>query len=134
MRFPRTNWFTCDAKRSRAAFTLVEALAALAFLAIVIPVAVEGLRVASLAGQMALRKTEAARVADRMLGELIATGQWKQGSSGTVREGVREFRWKVQSQAWDKDALKLVTVQVTYAVQNQDYDLSVSTLLDPDAL
>ncbi len=120
------------ANRKSAGFTLVEALAALAFLAIVIPVAVEGLSVASRAAQVAIRKSEAVRVADRMLAELLVTGQWKRSSGGSVREGDQDYRWKVESQAWEKDTLKLVTLQVTYAVRNQDCDIRVSTLLDPD--
>jgi type II secretory pathway pseudopilin PulG len=62
-------------KRSASAFTLVEVLAALAFMAIVIPVAVEGLRVANLAGQVGQRRAVAARIADRILNELFVTGQ-----------------------------------------------------------
>jgi hypothetical protein len=42
-------------------------LAALLFLAIVIPTVVEALHVASLAGEVAVRKSAAARVADRIL-------------------------------------------------------------------
>ena len=75
---------------------------------------------------------EAVRVADRMLAELLVTGQWKRSSGGSVREGDQDYRWMVESQAWEKDTLKLVTLQVTYAVRNQDYDIRVSTLLDPD--
>ena len=43
------------------AFTLAEVLAALMFMAIVIPVAVQGLRVSSRAGALAERKREAVR-------------------------------------------------------------------------
>ena len=99
MRFPRTNSSTCAADGARAAkaagFTLVEAIAAMAFLAIVIPVAIQGLQIASRAGTVALRKSEAVRVADHMLGEMVATGQWKQSGGGTVREGIHEYRWKM---------------------------------------
>jgi type II secretory pathway pseudopilin PulG len=108
----------------------VEALAAMLFLAIVIPVAVQALQIASRAGTVALRKSEAARVADHLLGEMVATGQWKQGGRGTVREGLHEFAWSVDSKAWDKDALKLVTLRVVYNVQNREYDVQVSTLVD----
>src|SRR5437660_12779604 len=52
-------------KRS-AAFTLAEVLAALAFMAILIPVVIECLNIASRAGEVAQRKTEAARVAERL--------------------------------------------------------------------
>ncbi len=63
--------------RRTAAFTLAEVLAALTFMAIVIPVAIEGLRIANRAGVVAQRKTVAARVADSVLNEALvapATG------------------------------------------------------------
>src|SRR5215207_7041870 len=61
-------------RQSSGAFTLAEVLAALAFMAIVIPVAVNGLRVANLAGQVGERKAVAARVAERVLNEWTVTG------------------------------------------------------------
>jgi len=120
--------------RPRSGFTLVEVLAALAFMAIVIPVAVEGLRVANLAGQVSQRKTVAARVADRVLKEWIVTGQTQApAQSGVVREGAFEFRWTLRSQPWNQDTMKLITVEVLYTVQGQDYDVHLSTLLDNSA-
>src|SRR6266404_2945727 len=74
---------------SASAFTLAEALAALLFLAIVIPIAVQGLPIASLAGEVGQRKSIAARVAERVLNENVATTNWNQSSrSGTITEGV----------------------------------------------
>jgi Tfp pilus assembly protein PilV len=71
------------------AFTLAEVLAAMLFLAIVIPAAVEALHVASLAGEVAARKGAAARVADRILNESLVTTNWNNGTqSGTVTEGI----------------------------------------------
>ena len=71
MKFAIPNLPSSGARRTanRAGFTLAEVLAALVFMAIVVPVAVEGLRVANLAGQVGQRKTVAARVADRVLNE-----------------------------------------------------------------
>ena len=131
MRYKPTFWRSSAASRWAAGFTLVEALAALTFLAIVIPVAVQGIQLASRAGQVAERKLVAARVADRVLNELLATGQWKNSAaSGTAEEGLRQFRWQLRSEAWQKDSLRLLTLRVTYAVQGLDYDVSLSTLLD----
>src|SRR5216684_819976 len=65
----------------RAAFTLAEVLAALLFMAIVIPVALEGMHVASRAGSVAVRKREAARVAERILNESLVTTNWNNGGS-----------------------------------------------------
>jgi len=119
------------ARRGCRAFTLAEVLAALLFMAIVIPVAVQGLRVASLAGQVGLRKVVAARIADRVLNELVATGQWQKSTqNGTAREGLQEFRWSVRLEPWNQTALRLMTVQVFFPVQGRDYDVRLSTIVD----
>src|SRR5437016_7005329 len=87
-----------------AAFTLAEVLAALLFMAIVIPVALQGLRIASRAGEVAERKGQAARVAERILNENIITTNWTQAiQSGTVDEGGRSYTWNLRNEAWDKD-------------------------------
>ena len=125
------NCMETAGRRARAAFTLADVLAALAFMAIVIPVAVEGLRVANLAGQVGERKAVAARVAERVLNELVVAGQW-QGTSqnGTVQEGVQQYRWLMRAEPWSVDAMRLVTVQVFFSVQGQDHDVRLSTLVD----
>ena len=112
------------------AFTLAEVLAALLFLAIVIPTAVEALRVASLGGEVAVRKTAAARVADRILNESLVTTNWSNGTqSGTTGEGALEFKWKLTSQNWTEDpAMQVVTAEVTYSAQGKEYAVKLSTL------
>ena len=70
----------------RAGFTLAEVLAALAFMAIVIPVAVRGLQIASRAGVIAQRKSIAARVGERVINEVVVARQWNQGTqSGSAK-------------------------------------------------
>ena len=119
-------------KRATAGFTLAEVLAALLFMAIVIPVAVQGLRVASRAGTVAERKAVAARLADSKLNELIVTGQWQSSAQkGTIQQGWQSYSWTLQSEPWSEDGtMRLVTVHVSVPVQGQDYDVHVSTLVD----
>ena len=112
-----------------AAFTLAEVLAALLFLAIVIPAAVEALHLASLAGEVAVRKGAAARVADRILNESLVLTNWNTGTlSGTVTEGAQEFRWTLTSRNWPVDAMELLTAEVKYSAQGRDYSVKLSTL------
>ena len=121
--------------RSTAGFTLAEVLAALLFMAIVIPAAIEGMHVASLAGTVAARKGEAARVAQRLLTESLVTTNWSQSSqSGTLTEGQRQFRWTMHTYPWTQDPnqnviLKL-SVEVFFTAQNRDYSVRLSTLVD----
>jgi len=112
-----------------AGFTLAEVLAALMFMAIVIPVAVQGLRIASRAGEVAQRKDQAARVAERVLNEHIVTTNWNQSvQSGTLLEGGLQYRWTLRNELWSQDAMQLLSIEVVYAVQNQDYSVRLSTL------
>src|SRR6266851_1119496 len=110
-------------------FTLVEVLAALLFMAIVIPVAVQALQIASRAGEVAQRKTEAARVAERILNENIVTTNWTQSSqSGTVLEGTREFRWTLLNQPWSQNTTNQVPVGTATAGQIAGGQPQVSAL------
>jgi Tfp pilus assembly protein PilV len=118
-----------------AGFTLVEVLAALLFLAIVIPTAVEALHIATLSGEVAARKSAAARVADRVLNESLVMTNWSSGAqSGTVSEGAVQFNWTMTSQTWPQDTMQLLTVEVKYPAQGKTYSVKLSTLADPETL
>ncbi|MDR3460387.1 MAG: hypothetical protein P4N60_23405 [Verrucomicrobiae bacterium] len=127
---PAASNRTRAGRRGCRAFTLAEVLAALLFLAIVIPTAVEALHVASLGGEVAVRKTAAARVADRILNESLVTTNWNNGlQSGTTSEGAIDFRWTLTCQSWPEDqAMQLVTAEVTFSAQGKDYAVKLSTL------
>ena len=122
-------------RRSRAGFTLAEVLAALMFMAIVIPAAIEGLRIASLAGTVAVRKAEAARVAQRLLTESLVTTNWNQlAQSGTLTEGLRQFSWTMRNDPWNQDpsqnVMRQLSVEVTFTAQNKPCSVRMSTLVD----
>ena len=107
-------------------------MVALLFLAIVIPVAVKAISIASLTGEVAARKGAAARIADRILNESIVLTNWNNGvQSGTVQEGVLDFHWTLTSQVWPQDAMQLLTAEVTYQAQGKDYSVKLSTLANP---
>jgi general secretion pathway protein I len=126
---------TSKNRKRTSAFTLAEVLAALLFLAIVIPAAVEALHVASLAGEVSARKGTAARVADRVLNESIVTTNWNGGTqTGTIMEGAQEFRWTLTRENWEVDTMQLLTAEVKYAAKGRDYSVRLSTLVDSEVL
>jgi type II secretory pathway pseudopilin PulG len=132
MKFRPANRHSRGVELTCGGFTLAEVLAALLFMAIVIPVALQGLRIASRAGSVSERKAIGARLAENKLNELIVTGQWQSASQrGTIQEGLQSYAWRLQAEPWREDgAMRLVTIHVTVPVQGQDYDVSVSTLVD----
>jgi len=132
---------TANQTSNRAAFTLAEVLAAMLFLAIVIPTAVEALHVSSLAGEVAARKGAAARIADRVLNESLVTTNWTgSGQNGRVSEGPIDYRWTVSVQDWPQQGqgqvsrlnslirMDMLTAQVFFQAQGRDYSVTLSTL------
>ncbi len=121
---------TLTNKQCVFAFTLVEVLAALLLMAIVIPVAIEALHTAAIAGEVAARKGAAARVADQVLNQSIIATNWNGGlQNGTVSDGGKTFRWSLSSQSWPQDSfMQLLTAQVQFSVQGKDYSVQVGTL------
>jgi len=116
--------------RNTRAFTLIEVLASLLLMAIIIPVAMEGMSVASRAGILGQRKAAAMRVAERVLNELIVEGETQHASSsGNALDGDTNYPWAMRSETWSEDAMLQVTVTVTFTVQGNAYDVSASTLL-----
>jgi len=116
-------------------FTLAEVLAALVFMAILIPVAIQALNVASRAGESAVRRGEAALVADSILNQMIVTTNWNQAvQTGTVKQGLRDFHWTLKNEPWSKDpntsTMRQLTVEVTYPVQGTEHAVKLSTLID----
>jgi type II secretory pathway pseudopilin PulG len=117
-------------RRGECGFTLAEVLAAMLFMAIVIPTAVEAYRVASLAGEVSVRKAEATRVADRVLNENIVMTNWTQSSlSGTVSENGHSFRWELKNQLWALDStMQLLTAEVAFSAGGREYSVRLNTL------
>ena len=115
-----------------SAFTLAEVLAALAFLAILIPVIVQCMNISGRANEVALRKNHAARVAENVLNESIVTTNWSQSSlSGAVEDGQEQYKWSMENNPWTQDPIRLLTVDVKYSVQGKEYSVQLSTLVDP---
>ena len=120
--------------RRLRAYTLAEVLAAMLFMAIVIPVVMHGVTVASRAGMLGQRKANAMRIAERVLNELVVTGQLASGaSSGNIVDGDTTYPWTMTSEPWPEDTMTQVTVRVSFDVQGSTFDVSASTLFDPAA-
>jgi hypothetical protein len=127
------------ATNSNQAFTLAEVLAALLFMAIVVPVAMQGLHIASLAGSVAQRKSQAARIGQRVLNESLILTNWNQSiQTGSTTEGQREFRWTLRTDPWTQDPahnlIRQLSVEVNFTAQNRDYSVKLSTLVDSSQL
>lgn len=119
--------------RKQAGFTLVESLAALLFLAIVLPVALQGLALANRSAVVAERKLIATRLLDNLMNERAATGELITGSSsGTFAPDYPEYQWQMQSTGWTDGTMREVVYIATYLAQGQAYQVRLATLISED--
>ena len=94
--------------------------------------AVEALHVAGVSGEVAVRKAEAARVADAILNEHIVTTNWNQAATGTVTQNGHTFQWSLRNETWPADSgMDLVTAQVDFSAQGRTFSVRLSTLENP---
>ena len=117
--------------RSRAGFTFAEVLAALVFMAIVIPVVMQGISIANRAGVGAERKEIAVQLAANMLNQLSVSNLWQTAqASGTFEQDYPGYAWSMQQQTWPDGDMQQLTLEVTYPLQGGIFAVELSTLVD----
>ena len=116
-------------------FTLAEVLAALLFMAVLIPVTMHGVSVASRAGILGKRKAAAMRIAERVLDEQLLYGQMETATPyGSIVDGDVSYSWTLKTEPWPEDitiTMNVVTVRVEFEVQGNTFEAAASTLYDP---
>jgi len=123
---------TRSIRRKQNGFTLAEVLATIAFLAIVIPVIVEGLTISSRAGVTSERSSIALELAENQLNELVLNGAWvtaeSKGDFGTDWPG---YRWELGEVQWNADAAMIeLSIAVYFEVQGREKNIHLSTLVN----
>lgn len=119
------------AGRKKRGFTFVETLAAMLFVAIVVPAAVQCLSVANRMAAMAERRGVAAQLANSLLTEITLTDEWRTTETeGDFGETYPGYRWRMEDDAWELDTMRVVSVGVFFVVQEREYNVWLSTLVD----
>lgn len=117
-------------RRARRGFTFAEVLAAITFLAIVIPVAVQALTAADRLTVLAERKRIAAELAERKLNEAVIEEQWMYGEAqGDFGEEYAGFRWALKDDNWEEEGLRLLSMEVSFPVQGRGYHVRLCTVV-----
>ena len=115
-------------------FTLAEALAAMLFLAIVLPVVVQAFLAANRTGVAAERARIAVELAESKLNDLVLTEDWRrEASEGDFAPDFPGYGWTLSTDGWSVDALRVVTVEVHYMVQGAEQSVRLSTLASEEA-
>ena len=125
------------ARRARsAAFTLIEVLVTLAIVAILVPVVMQSISIATRLGADARLRTEAATLACGKLDELAATGEWQSMElAGDFGEEHPGFRWAASAQPWSGgSAMDELSVEVVWTSRAKERSIVMTTLVESTGL
>lgn len=129
---------------SRRAFTLIEVLATIALLGIILPVAMQGVSVATGIASTARHRSEAGALAQAKLAELVVTQQWENGGAlgGDFGSDWPDYRWEAQVVDWvaatavntysstsSDNPPRQLDVRVTWRGRTGDQFVQLSTLV-----
>ena len=110
--------------RDHRGFTFVEMLAAMAFLAILIPVVVSALMVSNRAAGIVERSTIAAQLGENRLGEMMLGDAWTTESSrGDFGAEWPGYRWEMKQTDWNAGGMTELAMNVFFQVQGREYDV-----------
>lgn len=119
----------------RSGFTLMEALIAIAILAVVLPVALAGVSAAGRAAGAAHRQQMALLLAQNKLNALVATGDWSAGSSSggfnpqEDGDDAAGFRWQSEVTPWRVPEVRQLRVTVTREAGTPINPVALETLV-----
>lgn len=118
---------------SRPGFTLPEVLATMLLLAIVLPVIMKGISLATSTGDQARRRTEASTLAQSKLDELLGTGSWAGGiSQGDFGAEWPDYHWSDVVTDWTQGTqagLEQLEVHVSWQGRGGEESVVVTTLV-----
>jgi Tfp pilus assembly protein PilV len=124
-----------DNRRAReCGFTFIEVLAALLFLAILVPAILSGLTITNRAAVLSARRSVAAELAENKLNEELIGSNWQSPSStsGDFGQDYPFYRWQMSQTNWGGDATNLMTeltMEVFFPVQGVDHSFRLTTLV-----
>ena len=114
---------------TRHGFTLVEVLAALAFLGILIPVVVSALTVSNRAAVIAERSVIAAQLGENQLNQMIVESSWSSSAAkGDFGKDWPGYRWELKKTTWTTGSVTELTMDAFFQVQGQERSVQLGTL------
>ena len=120
-------------------FTFIEVLAALLFLAILVPAIVGGLTISNRASVISERSALAAELAENQLNEELIGSNWASAATnaGDFGEGYPGYRWEMTQTTWQGDTTNIMTqltMEVFFPVQGHEHSVRLTTLVNPSTV
>lgn len=118
------------ARHGLAAFTLAEVLAAITIIAIVLPVAMQGITIATGLASVTRQRAVAVALAQSKLNELVITGQWgTAATSGDFAPDHPDYRWEALATDWEEANMRQLQIRVVWTSRSSERQVVLSTLV-----
>ena len=111
-------------------FTLIEILATFVLIAIILPVAMKGISLATNMASDSKRKAEATTLAKSKLTEITTDQLWEQGTaSGDFSTRWPDYKWEMLVSAWTDASARQVDLLVSWDARQQERSITLTTLV-----
>jgi type II secretory pathway pseudopilin PulG len=113
-------------------FTLVEILATFVLIAIILPVVMSGISMASKLASQAKRRVAAGVLAQQVLSEFVLSGDYEDGDQeGVVSSDNTDYVWRLEVMDWEEeDSMQQLDMSVTWEDSGaQENTVVLSTLV-----
>ena len=116
---------------SERGFTLVEILATFVLIAIILPVAMEGISLSTKMASNSKRKIEAGTLAEIKMTDLLVNEDWIDGDdNGNFGTDYPEYTWRYEVKDWDSEELmRQIDLYVEWAAMGKTHSVVISTLV-----
>lgn len=134
-----TNTSAAQRRHRAGGLTLLELLAALLLVAVVLPVVMRGLSMATQVGSIARFRGEALALAEAKLAEVIATQAWSTGdATGEFDKAwikhVDRYTWELLVDEWSDTSMRHLTVNVHWTQRGREQTVSLATVVAVEEL
>lgn len=111
-------------------FTLLEILATFVLVAIIIPVAMEGISLSTKIASDSKRKIEAGILAEQKLTEILITDEWMNGDQdGDFGEEFKDYEWSLEVLDWEgEELIRQIDLYVDWISSGKNRSVVISTL------
>ena len=118
-------------RHTRRAFTLIEALAAIAVTVIVIPVLLQGFNIAGNVASYTRQMADATLLGQSVMDELVSSGDWQNNASpGEQKIGPTVYDVEVSVEQWDNEVnVQQLTVTVHWSHRGLAHAVALTTVV-----
>jgi general secretion pathway protein I len=114
-------------------FTLMELLATIVLVALIIPVAMKGISIATTLASDSSRRLVAMNLAENRLAEILIDRQWLNGSqNGNFEDEYSAYKWKMNTSDRTEAGLKQVEVVVLWEQRGYEKSVYLTTLVSDE--